>query len=257
MRSFSSMHLLGAIGAATLLLGLVLPGQALAVTKQYTVTATVTAITVQNPATLPDLTAAGIAVGSALTSTIILDRYTEDSEPLPYQGIYYSDQVSFSLGDGPTTFDVSVMTRDNAITVLNDRPADGDVPFPYDAVGWGGAEPTNTSGPSFLALNNGNPPTDPKGTAVIMVGGWGAVPSAALPGSLDLGDYLIAIAAMDLLDTSRSNATITIEANVDTLTVTTTDADTPTMDAWAVAVLLVALLAGGAVLAGRRLGAES
>jgi hypothetical protein len=256
MRSFSSMHLLGAVGAAILLLGLVLPGQALAVTLQYTVTATVSAITVENGDTLADLTTAGIEVGSALTTTVILDRRTEDGNPAADKGSYSSDQISYSLGDGPTTFDVSGMTRDNVVVVNNDQPADELSPFPYDGFGWAGAEPTTTSGPAFLALNSSCTPEPCKGTAVGMAGGWPWLSSAALPASPS-NSFLLGIVYMDLLDTSRSNATILIEANITDLTTTVTDADTPTMDAWAVAVLLVALLAGGAVLAGRRLRAES
>ena len=258
MRSFSSMHLLGAVGAAILLLGLVLPGQALAVTLQYTVTATVSAITVENGDTLADLTTAGIIVGSALTSTVILDRRTEDENPAADVGSYSSDQISYSLGDGPTTFDVSVMTRDNVVVVNNDQPADELSPFPYDGFGWAGAEPTTTSGPAFLALNSSCTPEPCKGTVVGMAGHWPWLSSAALPASPS-NDFFIGIVYMDLIDTTpgRGNATILIEANITGLTTTVTGADTPTMDAWAVAVLLVALLAGGAVLAGRRLRAES
>ena len=259
MRLFSSTHLLGAVGAAILLLGLVLPGQALAVTLQYTVTATVSAITVENIDTLDDLTTAGIEVGSALTTTVILDRRTEDENPAADKGSYSSDQISYSLGDGPTTFDVSGMTRDNVVVVNNDQPADELSPFPYDGFGWAGAEPTTTSGPAFLALNSSCTPLPCKGTAVGMAGFQAWLSSAALPASPASDGFLLGIVYMDLLDITlgRDNATILIEANITDLTTTLTDADTPTMDAWAVAVLLVALLAGGAVLAGRRLRAES
>jgi hypothetical protein len=272
MRSFRSMRFLWAVGGTVLLLGLVLPGQALAQTfNQYTATATISKITAENSASLPKLTAAGIAVGSAVTSTILIDPNTPDATPADTgRGTYLTrwvsqlGEISFSLGDGPQTFDVSCMERDHGMAVANEQPADANVPFPYDAYGWGGSEPLNTQGPSFLALDPGTE-AEPKGTAVFVVGGWVMLADDSMPDPLPAwGSSLIRLLYMDLLDTQLADAKITIEAGISGVTLTkvpvplpSCTSNLPTMNRWAAGVLLLAMLAGGAVLATRRLRAES
>jgi hypothetical protein len=263
MRSFSSIRFVGAIGSAALLLGLMLPAQALAQAPylKYTATGTVTGIVAANPASLPKLTTAGIAVGSAITTSIVIQRNTPDADPHADKATYGSHSVSWSLGDGPVTFDVSGMQRHSAMAIQNDRPSGEEgVPFAFDAFGWGGAEPTQTSGPSFLALQNwGWDPVEekrvPKGTAVILVGGWAALPDTSIPESVNLGSYLLRITAMDLFDTELHTA-ITINGNVTSITVEELPT-IPSMNGWAVAGLLLALLAAGSLLAARQLRVES
>jgi len=257
MRSFRSMRFLWAVGGTILLLGLVLPTQALAQLYEYTVTATINKITAQDPNSVPDLTAAGIAIGSKITSTIILPLTTRDILPALDRAGYPSPNISYSVGDGPVTFDVSGMTRDNAMGIGNDLPPDATVPVPYDGFGWAGAEPTSTSGPSFLALDNWDEVLDEgKGTATYMVSfNTATLPDTSIPTEINLNDWFVKIVLMDLLDTSRGDATIALEAPIDTITIK--NVSVPTMDGWAVAVLLLGMLAAGSVLATRQIKVKS
>jgi len=265
MRSFRSRRFLWAVGGTALLLGLVLPTQALAQAPhlKYTATGVVTAIVAADPASIAKLTAAGIELESVITSTIVMQRNTPDTEPDATKAVYGSYDVSWSLGDGPVTFDVSDMQRHSAMTVQNDQAAGlNGVPFIHDIFAWGGAEPTQESGPSFLALDNWDETQVPpvaKGTAVILVGGAAALPDTSIPESITLASYLIQQTAMDLLDTESSMgqlATITVTGNITSVTVEEVPT-VPSMNGWAAAVLLLAMLAAGAVLATRRLRAES
>ena len=179
----------------------------------------------ENSASEAKCTAAGIAPGAEMVTTIIIDPNTVDTDSDPALGVYPTLFIDISVGDGPVKLVAMRMTRDGTLATNYNNVVPGFEIFgPIDGVAWAGSEPVQVTGPSFLGFNSAPPSTPGAGDGKGMAMGLAKVPPGilsddSLPTSLTLTDWnLYRLIAVNLLDVEEGDATIDVNATITSIT---------------------------------------
>ncbi len=264
-----------------LLICFTLPSVALAVDYVYTGTGTISKIQAVD-ASYVDIAGfdytkinnVGIVIGApggASTRIYTLEPDVPET-PVddPTTGLYSNGDATMTLGTGANEFTATGFTLNNAVAVLDDRPANAEclgLPI-HDVFGFGGSSPTTQTGPSFLSVDSGTGPPSgcdlvnpsQKGTAVFLASIFtvpGALTSTALPSSLTLSAFNASkLVSLDMIDTDV-NQRYKIEVTIDTFNVTLDPpVPVPLLGNFSLVLLGGCLALGGAVVVHRMTRSE-
>ena len=192
---------------------------------KYEFTGTIAALPAAVAATTQRMNDAGMGIGAACVATAYVDPNTPDDDPAANLSSYATDYISFSIGDSAPLFDVSGFQRDANI-YLQQGVTIPQLPFPISGFGWAGSEPSDVSGPGFLAFNDRAPSApgagDGKGHLMALGGFAALLASVELPvQDTDIsGLALIRKLYVDAIDLDGGDAEFQIECDLTTTSVT-------------------------------------
>ena len=232
---------------------------------KYEFTGSIAAFTDANATTTQRMTDAGMGIGSTCRATAYVDPNAVDENAETNKSSYQTDYISFAIGGSDPLFEANGFQRDSYVALQLGVTVDG-IPFPVSGFGWAGSEPTNVTGPAFLAFNaqaESSPGAgDSKGHLLALAGFAGALTSVELPTAVGQisGLNLLRKLYVDVIDVDESNAPFQIDCNLTTTSVTLEPLPVvevvPLSDQLGVLALSLLLVGTGAFMARRLLFAH-
>ncbi|MAI27257.1 MAG: hypothetical protein CMN75_14610 [Spirochaeta sp.] len=192
---------------------------------KYQFTGTISALTDATAASAQRMTDAGMGIGAACVGTAYVDPNTVDDNPAANLSSYATDYLSFAIGDSAPLFEASGFERDSNI-YLQQNVTVPQIPIPISGFGWAGSEPTDVSGPAFLAFNDQAESAPEAGDSkghLLALGGFAALlTSVELPtAEADIaGLSLIRKLYIDVIDLDDGDSEFQIDCDLTTTSVT-------------------------------------